>query len=192
MSDDPLAYPARAWRKLTNNQRTYLMNAQLPRHERTPQSTFIVAIRAIDRMQLQGRNGRVLAAWALERGHARRVGDRWEFTSPDVTPRTQIDEGRVAEMVNAGTPVAEIAQQLGCSRAAVYLIVKRLGLTLTPRPRREPATPRRERDAVPRKERVVFQVNGEELAAIQQAAAARQLSVSAYLRALCSSDAPPA
>ena len=184
MSDND-ADMTRLWRKITDNQRLYLMNLTAPYAERVPQSACIVAGRALDKMGI-GRDtqkARTLAAWAREHGYAQFEGKSWTFTEPTQRPWSgRIDQARLAELAEAGWYATQIAKELNVSREAVRQAARRLGLTLAPKPKK----PRPEKaPRVLRRDRIVFQVSSDERAAIQQAASRRGLDTSAYLRELC-------
>lgn len=185
---------ARLWRKLSDNQRLYLMNQTAPPGQRCPHSDFIVAARALRKHGLEG-TVRItrLTEWARAHGYARQDGPEvaygrttvptWTFSLP---PRQRrVDSGRLAQLVADGHQAAAIAEHLAVSRQAVYQALSRDGLTLAPRPKkpnavRPPRAPRAPRALRPKT--VAFKVSESELKAIQEAAARQSATVAAYLR----------
>lgn len=177
------------WRKLSDNQRLYLVNAVVPPNLRQDQSAAVVAGRSLDRLGLTRSSaaGRQLVQWALTQGYARHVQGRWVFTAPAPRPRTFgriIDPEKLVELIEAGHYGSEIARRLGVTREAVRLAAQRRGLELPrrqrkPRPKRQPK-PRRER--VVREVQVSFRVSAAEREAVKRAATQRGMTVAAYLR----------
>lgn len=189
----------RLWRKLSNNQRIYILNESVPPNRKVRQSHFINAGRSLARIGLtQQHQLRMVGQWAQEHGYACQDGPpqrtiwrgekpvpTWTFHTPEVKPRSRIDPDRLTELAAAGHYAADIAKKLGVSREAVRVAAKRHGLTIQRKPTK-PRPPRHPR--VLRPERLVFHVSTDELAAIRQAAAQRNLQVSTYLRELCTAD----
>lgn len=188
----------RLWLKLSDNQRLRLMNDTLPWGKQVSEPYYIAASRALDRLGLTGSRAQALAEWAHEHGFARQDGPAvrgtsrnqrvpsWTFRAPEPSRRSLIDPTRLAELVDEGQSASAVAAEFGVTRSAVYLAVKRQGLALAPRPRKQKA-PRPRRVLRPR--HVTFCVSVDEHAAIQRAAARRDLKVSGYLRELlCAAD----
>lgn len=144
------------WRKLTTNQRIYVMNHSGARGEReVPQSAVIVAGRALRRLGLADHEVTALGVWARAEGYAVRDGPEvstggwppqtvptWSFTAPPPATR-KIDPYLLAAFAADGHYAAAIAQRIGVTREAVRAAAKRQGLTLAngregPRPARMP------------------------------------------------------
>lgn len=184
---------AQLWRKLTPNQRLFLMNETAPREQRVNLSHNVVAGRAIRRLGLEYQTptarykltpaAHELAGWAKEHGYARHDNGTWVFSEPPPGRRRgRVDPDRLVQLAASGLYPAEIAKHLGVTREAVRQAAKREGLTL-PRKPKKPAPSRQPR--VLRPNRLAFCVSEDELAAIEQAATRQGVSVSAYLRQCC-------
>lgn len=196
MTDRPVTEPelSQLWRKLTHNQRLLLINQVVPHDVQVRQAHFIAAARGLERRGVSESTGRAVADWALSQGYAQFVGTpsrgyaqwpdgQWTLTTPSPPrKRGRVDPDRLAELTAAGCYAAEIAEKLGVTREAVRLAAKRHGLTLA----RKPLKPKPvKQPRVLHPHRLVFAVSDDELSAIQEAAAQRGLTISAYLREVC-------